>query len=117
MDFDTLKAITNNFTKELELGAKGKKTSLPFIRHQLSLTPKVQKGEVFQVLRIGGSIYQNALVKRINGKVAIVKSTQKPLPVFKTKEIFLSFIEKTLNKDVDHLALNFAYPMEPVNRG
>lgn len=116
MEFSELQTITANFTRELELGTKGKKTSLPFIRHQLSLEPKVKKGEIFQVLRIGGSIYQNALVKRINGKVAIVKSTQRPLPVFKTKEIFLSFIEKTLHKDAEYLALNFAYPMEPANR-
>lgn len=112
----TLQNITQNFSSELQHAAKGNKTSLPFIRHHLSLTPKVKKGEVFQVLRIGGSIYQNALVKRINGKVAIVKSTQKPLPLFTSKEVFLSFIDKVLDKEVDHLALNFAYPMEPVSR-
>lgn len=116
MKFTNLQKITHSFTNELALTKSGKKTSLPFIRHQLSLEPKVQKGEIFQVLRIGGSIYQNALVKRINGKIAIVKSTQRPLPVFKTEEIFLSFIDKVFNRDVDHLALNFAYPMEPKTR-
>lgn len=116
MDNKTLALIQKNFVQELTLAEKNKKTSLPFIRHQLSLTPKVKKGEVFQVLRIGGSIYQNALVKRINGKIAIVKSIQKPLPVFTSKEVFLSFIEKAFNRDVDHLALNFAYPMTPISR-
>lgn len=116
MDIHSLKKIQNNFVKELETATKGQKTSLPFIRHQLSLKPKVKKGEVFQVLRIGGSIYQNALVKRINGKVAIVKSTQKPLPVFSSEDVFLSFIDNVLNRDVTHLALNFAYPMDPINR-
>ena len=116
MNAETLKSITGNFVTELEKAKNGIKTSLPFIRHQLSLKPKVKKGEVFQVLRIGGSIYQNALVKRVHGKIAIVKSTQKPLPIFATQEIFLKFIDKTLNPDVAHLALNFAYPMEPVSR-
>lgn len=116
MDSKTLTQIQGNFVKELEAGKSKKKTSLPFIRHQLSLTPKVKKEEVFQVLRIGGSIYQNALVKRINGKVAIVQSHQRPLPIFTSKEVFLSFIEKTLQRDIDHLAINFAYPMEPVSR-
>lgn len=111
-----LKTITNSFTEELHKAQNGMKTSLPFIRHRLSLKPKVKKGEIFQVLRIGGSIYQNALVKRINGKIAIVKSSQKPLPIFTSKEVFLSFIDKTLDKDITHLALNFAYPMEPVSR-
>lgn len=111
-----LPAITRNFVSELTAARDGAKTSLPFIRHQLSLTPKVKKDEVFQVLRIGGSIYQNALVKRINGKVAIVKSAQKPLPVFTTEEIFLKFIDSALNPDVTHLAINFAYPMEPIRR-
>jgi hexokinase len=112
----TLEEITENFRRELKLAQEGKKTSLPFIRHHLSLKPKVKKGEIFQVLRIGGSIYQNALVKRINGKIAIVKSVQKPLPIFTTEEVFLSFIEKVLDKHVDHLALNFAYPVDPVSR-
>lgn len=116
MDNKTLALIKRNFVKELEAGKTRRKTSLPFIRHALSLAPKVKKGETFQVLRIGGSIYQNALVKRINGKVTIVQSHQRPLPVFTSKDVFLSFIDKTLNKDVDHLAMNFAYPMEPVSR-
>jgi hexokinase len=116
MDTSSLTRVTQNFTQELQDAQQGKKTSLPFIRHQLSLKPKVKKDEVFQVLRIGGSIYQNALVKRINGRIAIVKSTQKPLPIFTSKEVFLSFITKALDKQVSHLALNFAYPMDPVSR-
>ncbi len=115
MKIQHLETITHNFAKELELSTT-QKTSLPFIKHQLSLAPKVKEDEVFQVLRIGGSIYQNALVKRVNGKIVIVKSTQKALPVFATKEIFLTFIEKVANKETDHLAINFAYPMDPFNR-
>lgn len=116
MQFTDYQTITHSFTKELEDAARGKKTSFPFIRHQLALEPKVKKGELFQVLRIGGSIYQNALVKRINGKIAIVKSTQRPLPIFTSEEVFLHFIDKVLDKDADHLALNFAYPMKPGSR-
>lgn len=111
-----LSQIKDNFVKELSLAKDSRKTSLPFIRHNLSLKPKVKKGEVFQVLRIGGSIYQNALVKRIDGKIAIIKSLQKPLPVFTSQDVFLKFIDRTLDPDVNHLALNFAYPMEPINR-
>jgi hexokinase len=48
--------------------------------------------------------------------VAIVKSTQKPLPVFTSEKVFLSFIDKVLDPGVTHLALNFAYPMAPVSR-
>jgi len=113
---NSLQKITENFSHELAEAQKGRKTSLPFIRHQLSLTPKVKKGEMFQVLRVGGSIYQNALVKRINGRVAVIKSHQKPLPLFTSEKVFLSFIEKALHPDVDHLAINFAYPMTPISR-
>ncbi len=116
MELSQLKIITNNFARELSQAKRGKQTSLPFIRHQLSLKPKVKKNEVFQVLRIGGSIYQNALVKRINGRIAIVKSVQKPLPVFTTKEVFLAFVSRKLDKQCTHVALNFAYPMDPVSR-
>src|SRR3990167_8193639 len=106
MEFTMLQKITQSFLKELESSTSGKKTSLPFIHHQLSLTPKVKKNEIFQVLRIGGSIYQNALVKRINGRIAIVKSMQKPLPLFTTEEVFLNFIARQLDKNITHLALN-----------
>ena len=116
MDNQTVATVQKNFTKELDDARDGKKTSLPFIRHHLSLTPNVKKDEVFQVLRIGGSIYQSALVSQVNGKIAILKSTQQPLPIFTSKDVFLSFIDKALEPDVTHLALNFAYPMEPVSR-
>jgi hexokinase len=116
MQKQSLATIAKNFCYELERAKNGHKTSLPFIRHHLSLKPKVQTDEVFQVLRIGGSIYQNALVKRANDKIVIVKSTQKPLPVFTSESVFLSFIEKVLDKNVDHLALNFAYPVKPISR-
>ncbi|MEK7129649.1 MAG: hypothetical protein AAB803_01400, partial [Patescibacteria group bacterium] len=112
----SLITITNDFRRELDQANAGKKTSLPFIRHRLSLKPKVKKNEGFQVLRIGGSIYQNALVKRIDGRVAIIKSIQKPLPVFTTEAVFLTFIERQLDNNCTHLALNLAYPMEPVAR-
>lgn len=116
MQKQSLATIAENFCHELERAKNSHKTSLPFIRHHLSLKPKIQTDEVFQVLRIGGSIYQNALVKRVNGKIAIVKSTQKPLPIFTSESVFLSFIEKALEKDVGHLALNFAYPVTPMSR-
>ena len=69
-----------------------------------------------KLLLLDKSIYQNALVKRINGRVAVIKSHQKPLPLFTSEKVFLSFIEKALHPDVDHLAINFAYPMTPISR-
>ena len=116
MQISSLQKISNSFKNELEEAAAGKKTSLPFIRHHLSIEPKVKKDEVFQVLRIGGSIYQNVLAKRVDGNIVIVKSTQKPLPVFTTEKVFLSFIDRVLDPDISHLALNFAYPMAPITR-
>ena len=36
--------------------------------------------------------------------------------MFKTEDMFLSFIDRVLDPSVDHLALNFAYPMTPLSR-
>ncbi|KKS78879.1 MAG: hypothetical protein UV54_C0048G0001, partial [Candidatus Beckwithbacteria bacterium GW2011_GWA2_43_10] len=60
MNLKILKEITSNFQKEIKAGLNKKPSSLPFIVHRLSPTPLVKDGELFQVLKIGGSISQNS---------------------------------------------------------
>lgn len=114
MNLDNLKQITNSFTKEVELANSGNKSSLPYIKHALPSFPLVKDEEIFQVLVIGGSISKSALVKKTKNGLKILKSSQKDQPVFHTQEDLLRFIEKELAKDVQILALNFAYPLKPV---
>jgi len=109
-----LEFIRDNFLKELEDAKHGKKTSFPFIAHQLPASPIVKNGETFQVMVIGGTIFRKALMKKENGEIRIFKRAEKFQPPFHSKEDFLLFVEKELAENISVLALNFAYPMKPV---
>lgn len=114
MNIATLQTTKSNFVQELQSSYDGKKTSLHFIIHKLSHSPLVSENEVFQVIIIGGSVYKKALVRK-NGKgIEILKQEQKVQPAFQTREDLLFFLEKEINSEINILALNFAYPLEPV---
>lgn len=114
IDIQTLKTITKNFTQELTDAKNGKKTSLPFIVHELSKTPIVPDGEVFQVIKIGGSILQKSNVYSEGGSINIKTLEEEQLPIMTTKDVFLSIIEKNISPKTTVLAVNFAYPLKPV---
>jgi len=114
MDLLELQKITAAFVKELKLSAKGEKTSLPFLIHEFSSTPLVPDGEAFQVLKVGGSIGQNALVVKHGQEIEIKAMEEERLPLFSTGKAFLSYIKSHLRKKINYLAMNFAYPMKPV---
>lgn len=114
MDISTLKTITQNFVTELDDSQSGKKTSLPFIIHELSKSPLAHDKETFQVLKIGGSIMQNALVHKEGNDIIVDSIEEERLPIFTTGKAFLAFIKSHLRKNIRILALNFAYPLKPV---
>lgn len=106
--------ITENFKNEIQTAAKGKATCLPFIIHRLSPTPLVKEGEMFQVLKIGGSILQNALVYKDKDEIIIKSFEEERLPIFSTGKAFLALIKSHLRKKIQVLAINFAYSLKPV---
>lgn len=114
MELKELQQITASFVRELKLSVKGEKTSLPFLIHEFSLTPLVPDGEPFQVLKVGGSIGQNALVVKQGKNILIKAMEEERLPLFSTGKAFLSFVKSHLRKKINFLALNFAYPMSAV---
>lgn len=114
MTISELKKITASFVRELRLSSKGESTSLPFLIHEFSLTPLVPDGEAFQVLKVGGSIGQNALVVKQGKNILIKTMEEERLPLFSTGKAFLSYVKSHLRKNINYLALNFAYPMKPL---
>lgn len=106
--------ITENFQNEIKAGAKGKVSSLPFIVHHLSPSALVKDGEKFQVLKIGGSIGQNALVYKKGRKVIVESLEEEHLPIFSTGKAFLALVKSHLRKKVSVLAINFAHELKPV---
>lgn len=116
MNIADLTSISHSFSQTLTLASQGEKTSLPFIRHTLSTQKIVPDGQVFQTLVIGGSFYQKALMKQENGRIQIIKHSHGPQPAFLHKDTLMSFIANHIDKNIKVLALNFAYPLEPVVR-
>lgn len=114
MDLEVLKEITANFTSELELSSKGQKTSLAFIKNTIPSFPLVQKGEVFQVMVIGGTKFAKALIKKTDDHVEIVSITRSNLPIFSTRELFFSFLESQLDPNISVLSINFGYAIMPL---
>jgi hexokinase len=114
MELATLTTIQQNFLSELHEANKGTKTSLPFIIHDFAATPLVEKGERFQVIVIGGSVFLNALMERKNGTYRMIKRESKGQKKFQTKEDFLSLMEEEVDPTVKVLAMNVAYPLQPV---
>lgn len=111
-----LKNIRDNFVKELTLASQGKKTSLAFIKNPIPQKPLVEDGEIFQVMVIGASILEKALVCKKRNKIIILSKQNEVLPLFKTKKIFFFFFEKHVDPKVKFIGLNFAFPLEPKQR-
>lgn len=110
---NTLQQIKINFEGELKKAAQGKKTSLPFIAHQIP-SSLAKEDEVFEILVIGGSIWKKAFCKKTKAGIAIVKKQTEQSVVFKTEQEFLDFINLELSDNIGILAINFAYPLNPV---
>lgn len=115
MTNDSLQTISQNFLKELKDANKGDKTSLAFLRNFVP-TPFVKDNEIFQALVIGGSICQNARMKRNGKSFTILSQSEKEQPVFHTMNDFLSFFAMELDDTTTDVALNFAFPLKPLSR-
>lgn len=111
--FHRLQEISNHYLEELIDSASGHTTSLPFIVHPLANKLLVVPGEQFQVLVIGGTVYKSALVTINDQRLSIDDQTSGSLPVFDTKEMFLSFVTSIIDKRISIVAVNFAYAMFP----
>ena len=114
MELITLEIIQKNFLRELQDAYSGKKTSLPFIIHNLSSIPIVKNGDVFEALVIGGSIWKKALLQKTKKEIEIVKKETERSVAFKNEKDFLEFIDNEVKDNIKVLALNFAYPLKPI---
>jgi hexokinase len=114
LDQPTLKDIVTKVTTELTNAKNGQKTSFAFIPHTLPSSSLAKDDEPFQVLVIGGSVCKKAMVQKKGKEIEILSSDEKQQPVFFTKDDLFTFIEQELNPNAKLLALNFAYPLEPV---
>ena len=116
MDSQTLAKISQSFSHELQNGKIGQKTCLPFIRHQLSEHSITDIDELFQVMVVGGSFYQKALMKKTTEAIEMISHNEGTQPPFLSEQALMDFLYEHVDPQVKTIALNFAYPMMPINR-
>ncbi|MCX7996542.1 MAG: hypothetical protein N2691_02145 [Patescibacteria group bacterium] len=109
VSMDELTEIRDRLTDALRAGAEGRETALPFIRQQMPDGPVVQKDETFQVIVIGGSVYKNVLMRKLEGYSMIDHLEEGNLPTLDTKEGFLEFVGSLADRNVNAIAINFAH--------
>lgn len=114
MNIKQLRIIQSNFLHELQDAQDGKKTSLPFIVHEIPSSSLVKEGELFEVLVIGGSIWKKAILQKTKTGIGIIKKETERSVDFKNEKDFLEFIDNEAKDNIQVLALNFAYPLKPI---
>ncbi len=114
MDNLKLKQIASNFLDELNRSNLGEETSLSFIKNTTPELKSVKEGETFQAIVVGGTVFKSAVLTKINGELKINSLKTIIAPVFHTKNKFLEFVTEHLEKTTTTLALNFAFPLEPI---
>jgi len=105
-----------DFVTEIESAQNSKDSSISFLLHSLENKPQLKIGEMFQVMVIGGSNFHSCIFTKKDERNHYSEVTKSSIPIFNTKEIFLDFILKNLQPDHNYLAINLAYPLEPVTR-
>ncbi len=111
-----LKNISKNFCTEIEKAKNGSESSLSFIENNISKNKFNTDTHKFQVMVIGGSKFETAIVEKIDRKIKFVNYKVKNLPLMKNKNVFLTFIKNNLYKNIDLLSVNFAYALKPLLR-
>ena len=106
---EELKGIAQNMKSELEKAQRHEATSLAFLENSLPKDSLAKKGEVFQVMAIGGSNFETALIKKNGAHVEPNSYFKSDLIILRNKDILLGLILKHLDKDVNLLCLNFAF--------
>lgn len=115
--YPRLKQIRDSILSELVTAREsGGTPNILYLKSPLSDDDLANKGEKFQVISLGGTNYRSTcliagddLVQQL--KTANIKSGA--IPRFTSKQVLLDFIMSLCEPDIECLALNFAYPMQP----
>ncbi len=105
--------IKNTMLTQLKAAEAGGETCFAYARHTVTRKGKLPSTPV-QVLVIGGTNLVTSLVRKSDNRIEILSSKRGKLPVFSSRETFLSYLIEHISDDSDLLAINFAYPMKPV---
>jgi hexokinase len=112
---EKVSAVRNSLLNELRTAASGVKASLAFARH--NIPGKETTLEKTRVIVVGGTNLVSAVAaKDIGGVITFHDRAEEKLPVFADAKTLYRVIEKYIDHETGHAALNFAYPLAPFTR-
>ena len=114
MQLDALQSITRQLQTELAQRNPSGTNALSHTPHSIPDKASVQEGELFQVIVIGGTFYKCALYEMRNHQPHLKEAHDGILDTLTTAQVLLTFIEQQVHPSITHLAVNLAFPMEPV---
>jgi hexokinase len=104
--------IKQNFLEELKRASQGKASSLSFIKHHLPTKPLVTHG-IVQGIVIGGTNYILSTEEIMpDGTKKILERKTGVLPIFDTKETFISFLSEHLDQRALGIGVNFGFKLK-----
>jgi hexokinase len=111
-----LLSFSQNLINQISSADSGNSTDLAYSINDLPDANLVSQGDPFQVIMIGGSHVESAIIKFDNSKPEILSFYDEDMPVIATKEILLNIFDKALDSKTEIIGLNFAYPLKPILR-
>jgi hypothetical protein len=111
-----LKNIQNDFVKEIKNAKQKLKTSLNYQLNKIKSIQIVPQNKVFQVIFLGGSHIESALVKVKNSQAKFLSFKEERLDKITTEKDFFELIGKYLDPKIKFLSLNLAYPLQTIYR-
>lgn len=116
ISWEQLEQGTQRLVNELRLAQAGHQTNFSYFQHNLSVHAQLDEKEQIQVLTIGGSSLKSVMVDPQTGLIDTSTFKQAALPLLETKSVFLEMINEYLDTTTTLLVVNFAYPLEPIER-
>jgi hexokinase len=108
--------FVENLLQELKDASSGQSNSIKYLKSDLTRQALVEENENFQVIMVGGSHLESILARFENNQLEMLNFRETDIQKLATKEIFFEYIQEFLEPDVEVVALNFAYPIEPFVR-
>lgn len=110
-----LHSLAESIQKELKL-AKKTSSSFPYIHTPLPPNKTMSSDELVQVFAVGGSVFKKALYQKTGSTIKMLSSSKSDQPTFSTKDDLFTFLLQEIDPHITKLAINFAYPLDPVLR-
>lgn len=108
--------FVDSLLQELKAASQGEKNSIKYLKTDLTRKKLIEEGQNFQVIMVGGSHLETVLARFEQGQLQMLNFKQTEIKKLVNRQIFFDYIEQFLQPMVSIVALNFAYPIQPLVR-